>query len=1473
MTDLINFQNNGTQLIDFSKVNDGYSQSQKEREYELQARAGKELSNNFRGVREQAAARLQDREEENLYQSAEKSLMFGVDANRVSDIVSNYRSIYNPDTSLEKEAAEQQTIESYNNNKETAINSAIDGDDIAEDMTKLEIFTSTLGNLKEYSNSFSKWKNFSSTVEGLFAPQFFRNLSIKSVFPKDFTEDSGMTSEGIAQALQKVFGENMDRMSADEYKQFCNGVVDFVISNNKDPLVVREAVELLEEGANPWIDRLMFAEIAGAGIHTVNKMARAASAVGDLHKIDKAVEEVIKNQDKGELVKEFLTPSAVKPVSSTMMSNDAHISTQLQMLTGDKQAFATVDALANRGIKDPTELDIINKTVQLNAKKVYGEHADRIIDIDVFEDVDGATKSNVLFGSKNGKGMNSITASNLAKRLGLAEDQYKLVKKNGSGYFVQVTQDADVKKVWASEDVDNAIKDWSYTGKLEGVINHIIRNYAGVIKTADKAHAKDLIADRIQHAIQVGFKKDYKGAYNKLNKADKHLINRIYKEGNKDRGKWFTLDELKDFGANDNVIEAYKKFKTISDIEYLATNDAVRRELMRRGYKSYNGLLGVKENYKKVATDDTAIVKDIEGNLVDLKAIKEDEGIIVRLHKRAVNEEGLECSHVFLKTKDIQEEALPQFVTKYAPGGRRQYTKGNMFVRIGASYWNPTTGTKLNGYSRVLMAGTDVKALKAYANEVNIMRGIAKEAEGMGENAALYIGDQLARANFQHFKVDTYEEFAKLIKSKENPKGIIDPDFEAIVCGDGEKYMYNNGLKTMTDDFNTSDEAMQELLDMRETMYYTRGNTLDDVNGGEARIVDIDRIFDRTINKAAHSLAKSDLIHWYGSEFRRKFASVLDNTHVLDMSDYDMLNKAILRPKTTMSAKERQLHRAAENFLRHSRRIMNAKTDWDKRLERVMQTTAEAFDVVLPSSMKRGAIYENIATMDPAKFLRSVDFNFVMGQFNPAQFFKQGLGVASVVGAHPVKGNQAILMYPFIRLARGAKENSKWYGRYKDIIKRIGGLSDEDFDGLMKYMDRYGTDISAGRLVGTDSEYKDALTRDGTLLQKAWDSQYLFMNEGNALNYYVADIAAWLTKRNEGIEAVIQHSDDLFLNMTRASQSAFQTGQVLPTTSFAQWLSYPSRMVEAMFNKRLTVAQRAGIASAQFAMWGFGGTLLSESMEMNMYQGLSNRISPEAADILTSGVFKHVAKEHGILFDESLGLGEMIKNFGGLYKVSEGKLEMPDIPISRDIPKLMAAWQVFKKLIGDVATGDVDFYRYMKEVSQTANLSNAPRNLSKAVTAWRYGKFYDNRGRELNKEQATELQVMAQALGFGPYNADLNRQMYVAMLEPEEVLKEKLEEAKEIVDRINHYVLDEPGGEEYLQKLWKEYEIRVLGTINELQEMYPETDLAKRYTRGINNFFTNPETRQNVTQETEERAREVLGNASVDRILQQIGEK
>lgn len=1472
MTDLINF-NKPVQRINFSKINDGYSQSQKEREYELQARAGKELSNNFRGVREQAAMQLQEREEENLYNSAEKSLKIGADVERVTEMVRNYKSMYNPDTSLEKESAENQTIDSYNNNPDTAINSAIDGEDIADNLTKLELYTSTLGSLKEYSNSFSKWKNFASQVEAFVNPQVTRNLHIKSVFPTGFTEGSGLTSEGIAKSLQDTFSRNMESMSADEYAKWCNSVIDYVIDKNTDPLLVREAVELLEEGANPWYDRLLFAEVAGGAAAAVKKTVKTAQAVGDLHKIDKMVAETLKKKDTAELAREYLTPSVAKPVSSAMPANDARVSAQLQMLTGEKEAMDTVAALANRGVADPTELEIIRKTVQVNNKQIYGESADRVIDIDVFEGDDGAVKASVLFGSKTGKGMNSITARNLANRLGLEEGQYKIVKRDGTGYYVQVTQDADARKVWSSEDVDKGIKEWSYTGKLEGAINHIIRNYAGVLKVADKAHAKDLIADRIQHAIQVTFKKDYKGAFNKLSKSDKHLLNRIYKEGNKDRGKWFTLSELEELGANENVINAYKKFKTLSDIEYLASNDAVRRELMRRGYKSYNGLLGIKEKFSKVVTDDTAIVKDLEGNLIDLKAVKEEDGMLVRLHKRAVNEEGLECSHVWLTNKELKEEALPQFVTKYAPGGRRQYTKGNMFVRIGASYWNPTTGTKLNGYSRVLMAGTDVKALKAYAAEVNTLREIAKASQGMGENASIYVGETLAKANFKHFKVDSYEEFAKLIKSKENPKGIIDPDFEAIVCGDGEKYMYNNGLKTMTDDFNTSDEAMQELLDMRESMYYTRGNTLDDINGGEARIVDIDRIFDRTINKAAHSLAKSDLIHWYGSEFRKKFAGVLENTQVLDMSDYDMLNKAILKPKTTMSAKERQLHRAAENFLRHSRRIMNARTDWDRKLERVMKTTAEAFDVVLPNSMKRGAIYEHIATADPAKFLRSVDFNFVMGQFNPAQFFKQGLGVATVVGAHPIVGNQAIIMYPFIRLARAARGNAKWYNRYAGIIKKIGGLSDEDFNGLMKYMDRYGTDISSGRLVGTDSDYKDALTRDGTWLERAWDSQYIFMNEGNALNYYVADITAWLTKHKEGIEAVVQHSDDLFLNMTRASQSAFQTGQVLPTTAFAQWMTYPTRMMEAMMNTRLTKAQRAGIASAQFAMWGFGGTLLSESMEMNMYQGLRKYVSADVADIMTRGVYKHVAKEYGILFDESLGYGEMIKNFGGLYKVSEGKLEMPDIPIARDIPKLVAAYSAFKRLIGDVATGDIDFYRYMKELSQTPNLANAPRNLSKAVTAWRYGKFYDNKGKELNKEQATELQVIAQALGFGPYNAELNRQMYVAMLEPEKVLEEKLEEAKEVIDRINHYVLDEPGGKEQLKRLWKEYEIRVLGTVNELQEVYPDTDLSHRYSRAINNMFTRPATRTNVTQETEEKAREVLGDVFVDRILEQIGEK
>ena len=143
MTDLINFDNEAG-VIDFGAADNTVSDIKKDRELQLQERAGVEPSEDFEGVRAGLASNIEQTQLEELYEVSSNSLQSGANA----DAVSKYIQQFNPtvsaqdlDISLEVAAAATQAEESFIDNENTAINNAVDVSNIEEDLAKDELFT------------------------------------------------------------------------------------------------------------------------------------------------------------------------------------------------------------------------------------------------------------------------------------------------------------------------------------------------------------------------------------------------------------------------------------------------------------------------------------------------------------------------------------------------------------------------------------------------------------------------------------------------------------------------------------------------------------------------------------------------------------------------------------------------------------------------------------------------------------------------------------------------------------------------------------------------------------------------------------------------------------------------------------------------------------------------------------------------------------------------------------------------------------------------------------------------------------------------------------------------------------------------------------------------------------------------------------------------------------------------------------
>lgn len=1447
MVQTINF-NKPIERINYNIYNNLLPEEQRERELDLQERAGIELSTRYEETRQGLALEQEEDSMQNLYRASENALKNGVDPKAVSDFIRAYVPDVTGediDIALEAAAGERQVVEAFQNNKQTALNNAVDGIDPTDDMIKAELRSTFLKKIDAYIAGRSPWTKFKNFARTFIDPQLHQNWAIQSYLPEEaFKEGKSITQEGYSKAIFKYFQDNWNKaQSAREYADFLDNTYDYIIKQNPNVVMLQDMKDALETGANPWIDRLGFAEVLAMGAGAVKNGFQAAKRAGDVSKIKQLATAAAKKTNKEELVKEALTPSITKPVQNAAeLAGEGYVAEQLAIDIGGATADEVVKAARVSGIYNEAELGIIGKRVKEDIGEVFGKSAIDPMDVFVKEDSEGMLKAVAVFGDNSGKALTLKRAENLAGKLGFEEGTYEIIKKDGAGFYVRkevdITTDSKHFSRYSSFDKTqpDITDEWSYKGFLESPINWLLKHFGGSTKIGKEAHDRAVEADRIFQGLVSKFHKDYKSSFNRLDKEGKQALRTVFKEGLQGFGKWFKPEELAAKGLSDEQVAAYYNFKKVSDIQYLANNADKRTILNRKGYKVYGEYIGKEERVSLLNTK-IDVIKDTEGNLVtDLSKYSSDEYVAIRVNRQQSLKEDYDFTHIIMKKTEANAAELPQYVTSYMPGGRREYTIGNKFVKIGRSVFNPVTKTKMNGFVKTFVAGTDVAKLQKYADEMNEAIDIFKMFQGDEVTGAR----MLEQANFQEFKVDNWEDLKSMMRTSDNPKGDIDPEYRAQVVESNQPYDFGNTLENLSDDMRDEDWALQELLDMRAKYSRHRGNALDDINGGTARIVDLDDIYDKTIQRAAYSLAKGDLVHWYAKELD-SFKKVISNwDEVSKLSDMEKLNRATVLSveRKDLSQDQLRMLRSAERFLGHSRRILNSKTKWDIYLQNTMTRTAKMLDCVLPKEWQRGKVFETVANANPSKVARALGFNYVMGWWNPAQLVKQGLGTLNVVALEPVNGAKAMMLYPLVRLARASGDYKGVFKVYRDAAMKLSGLTEKEFDDLLKYVDRYATKNASGLLVGADKEYGSALARDKNLFKKAWDTQYVFMKEGNAANFYVADIAAYLSKKGSDFREIAGYADDLFVNMTKTSESAFQAGQSLPTAALAQWMTYPMRMVETLFSGRLTTAQKARLWGSQIALWGTAGTFGDDETDVNMYSGLvKHGISPEMADVITNGLIGAAAHDNGIYIDEGLGLKEQLTGMFGVYDAVRGEFKLPNIPAGKALPQGLAILSAINEMVAP-ETGDYDFWRYLKYVATTKNLPSSWRNTSKALLAMKYKKFYDNYGDEIKSDAETH-HAIAQFLGFGPYETKQLRDMYVGFTDREEALEAMIERIKPYADAMKHYNYLDPDKEQHLKIIEENYKTVLRGELELLRESFPEGDtMATAYKRIQDLLFT-----------------------------------
>lgn len=1459
MTEQLNF--NESKEINFGSLNDVYPSFQQNREQELQIRAGLEPSGAYNEVRQMLAKQQEETALSELYTASEVALEHGAMPQQIADFIQKYTpdvTSEDLDIALEKEAANKQIEDSFSTNEQTYINNAVDDKDPTGDLAKQELFTTFINNLRGWAQSQSFAKHAGGFIRTMFDPQFHQNAVERDYFIKG--KGFFKTAEGATEEVSDVLLMNWRNMSTQDFKAYLDTTYSEIIKQNPNTWMLEEMCDNLETGSTNLQEFMGWADVASVGIAAVKNGFKAAKAAGDAAKMKVFAQEAVAKLDKKQIVEDMITPTATKPVQSPVeVSGDAVVDETLADLFGERKAYEILQKARTQGIYDERELKLIAEVEKESMQSTFKRLSTDPVDLAVVEDRDGIINTVVLFGDNSGHAMTRQQAINLGHNLGYKEGQFSVVNKDAAGYYVQVIRETPELSINNALNLGKYKKDfvgeWSYTMspvlqklKVESLVNAVTRHFAGVVKVGQEAAGRDTVADRVQGALKKFMEKDLKSSFDRLDKEGSVIFKELYlksQKANSGDGKWYTLKELQNAGIRDDVIKAYSDFKVASDMEYLIMNDKVRKQMVRAGYKKYGNVYGQEVSIKNINKNGIRVI-DEEGKVVpDINWYADDSNYkLIQVSRVSANQADLDCTHLLMKATTPVEE-LPMFVTRYAPGGRRAYTRGTRFVKVGRGWFNPETSTKLNGFAKTLVAGYDKKQLQKYADEVNEAIDIWETAIKKADDV---VGAQrlLDKANFQYFKVHSVKELKDLIRTADNPKGLIDPEFKAQVVEEGYSYSYSNGLENAYSSFNELDMSLQELLDSRSKFSRHRTNLLDDINGDTVRLMDVEDIYDRTIRKTAAIGAKSELTSWYARHLE-KFKGVTTNySHLAGMADADKLNRIEFDTarRATMSQEELQLLRSGQKFVEHAKGILNSKTQADEWLNSNLYRLAEALDIF----EKRGKLFNAVANIKPAKLARAAIFNAYMGWWNTAQLIKQGMGVLNVTAMEPVYASRAMLAYIPIRFARAVEHGSDKYKLYKKMAMKGAGLSDEEFEGLMKYMSKYDVEGSSGLMVGADREYGEALRRDKNLLKKVWDSQYWFMKEGNAANYYIADITSWLRhqkKLKSGEIKAIKDTDvalysrSLFVNMTRTSESAFQRGTIIPGTEMiAQWMSYPMRMMEAMLDTRLSKKQRVSLATSQVLLWGGAGTFGDDETSLNMYRGLVEAdIDPEVAEVMTDGILGWLGKEVGVTFDEGIAIKEQFLKLFEVYDAVRGEINLSNISALKTPSYIIGTFQAFEELINPTL-GDRDFDRYLKYLQSQPNLPSSVKNLSKGILAWKYQQFYD-KYQDVLQDDATKTQAIWQMLGFKPYETKLNNFVYEAKTNREKVLEESLEQVDEAINVLRHhaYVDSEPEEMNRLQYEFNQLMNGVHMNINEADDGYLRAEFESRVSQKLSDVI------------------------------------
>lgn len=1231
---------------------------------------------------------------------------------------------------------------------------------------------------------------------------------------------------GTRQAQRDYIFGAMEEMNEEQFYAFCTFLDQSIRGQTTDPIAIEDFWKAMAEGGGALADVFAVFDFLQVG-----KLARAiatryagpakglseAAKAGNINKVKEEFVDLshrLRNEQEDVKLLTDMTQTAMKAQPDVMST-----STATTLVDEIDDAISKESAIKEfKNLYKPMAMD------EEQAKRQLEKFSEKIRNA-YFR---GPKKQKILDYTAIGTELNERGMWDAVVSIGTGSDgTARFVNekaaldfiKNNTNFpegTVKAIPDGNGWKVVArvsipeqGEVIRNGKDAWEVTKAWKA--NALSRTFGDRIFVPDNIHSIDAMTLRSTTKGREILDENYLNKITALSQDEYKQLDAIWKNGVNENVE-FSHQYLKDvMHANDKVIEAYDAAQSMSKLNGIVTNDELYKTLVKEG--NYD-IIAKKQHYLGQIIDDIpetsypkTTFKDVStGKVYDFGELKRDQFkelvknkdyVMVRLRAPALeiidDELTIPVQHLIGPRESLKQRLLPRMVMGWEPGGHRWYNPDMWYAKQPFVY-NRGDMTYL-GYPSAVFGEMDKAVGEKWVKEINDALAIYREHKYNGISRVETSGRlNEATAGNQYFRVSSVEDLEKYLRSKTNPNGKLDwrEDLELVKSGQELKRVAKLKAQGAIQVTNTSGDDINDLVDMMTVNskgYWMRGKEpLKTFDGTPLPLLDVAGVTQRNINQIIDMGMKKARTQYYAREFRELFGDVIDPSDLKHLTDDELLRAG--RLKTPVRGEDPSKYQAALNMQKHYQRQVGVKTNWDLWWEHSMEAAAsaigdsklgKAFDIFQPGSKGR----EALRNIEPMKLGKALAYQHSFGFFNIGQFWKQANGAMQVMYISPKWGSKVLSRIPSLFQAISAKTEAQIADAVR-ALKFDKVLTDKEARGLVDFLRRTQT-VNAQDLLST---YQALPNLRGLSDLSTLPARY--GENVNSIAAYSTAYLEWIAKNPQktldaaAAREVFSRAEDLYLNMSRISQSEFQVYPV--TRMISQYSAFPIRCLEAVLGKHLTRTERAQLAVGNLLMsgvrgaFGTGGLLAAAGFGgFNLYNFMEDQVGPFAADAVINGTFDAILHELGVSSSLGSSLGPGVGEFGAfnavIEAITEDQINLANaIPSWRAIKDIVgvpcALMDVFKAVMAFVNPGEMDDEEVLSHIYDLAT-EDAPTQLNRfgqAAYILATNRAINKAGR-LVKENADPWDALGVVLGIPMSEADVTSYLYDGVKSSNEKIK------------------------------------------------------------------------------------------------------